>query len=176
MSPFQESETFPRGRRVLLIPIALVFLVGPYGSMLGGGPSDPVRWLVTMLSIALCTAILALGLATPRRKVVVDPSEGCVRISSTPPPPHFLQVHELRPISEVTDVDIKPVGVPKTASHGYRVVIAFEDDPDLYLRLHRDQDRAQDTVDHLVLLGLPGHSRAQARAAALNPEQPTTWL
>lgn len=171
-----ESEVFPRGRRVLLIPLALVFLIGPYGSMLDGGPSDPLRWLVTMLSIALCTAILALGLAPPRRRVVIDPADGRVRISSTPPPPHFLQIHQFRQLGAVTDVDIVEVGEPKSPGHGFRVVVSFDADPPLHLRIHRDRERAQDTVDHLVLLGLPGDSRFAARAAQTDAPNPTTWL
>ena len=171
-----ESETFPRGRRLLLVLLALAFLLGPYGSMLGGGPSDPVRWVVTMLSIALCTAILALGLAPPRRRVVIDPAEGTVRISSTPPPPHFLQLHEHRAIDDVTAVEIGEVGTPKTSGHGYRVVVSFKDDPPLHLSVRKDLEDAQSVVDHLVFLGLPGHSRAAARQAALHAEQPTTWL
>ncbi len=176
MSPFQESETFPRGRRLLLVPVALIFLLGPYGSMLGGGPSDPLRWVVAMVSIAICTAILALGLAPPQRRVVVDPAEGTVRISSTPPPPHFLQLHEYRAIDDVTSVDIHEVGIAKTSSHGYRVVVSFKNDPPLYLSVRRHFEDAQRLVDHLVFLGLPGQSRAAAREAALSAENPTTWL
>ncbi|MDO9355571.1 MAG: hypothetical protein Q7T55_17850 [Solirubrobacteraceae bacterium] len=176
MSPFQESETFPRGRRVLLIPVALLFLIGPYGSMLDGGPSDPLRWTVTMICIALCTAILALGLAPPRRRVVIDPEAGTIRISATPPPPHFLQVHEDRPIDDVTDTEIVEFGVARSAGHGYRVVISFESAPPLHLKVHRDRDRAQRTIEHLVLLGLPGDSHLRARNAQFDAEKPTTWL
>jgi hypothetical protein len=176
VSPFQESETFPRGRRVLLIPVALLFLIGPYGSMLDGGPSDPVRWTVTMVCIALCTAILALGLAPPRRRVTVDPAEGTVRISSTPPPPHFLQVHDDRRIDDVTATEIVEFGTPRTSDHGYRVVISFASAPAVHLRVHRDRSRAQRTIEHLVLLGLPGDSHLRARDAQFDAEKPTTWL
>lgn len=173
MSPYLESEVFPRGRRLLLVPLALVFLIGPYGSMLGGGPSDPVRWAVTMVCIAICTAILALGLAPPRRRIVVDGEAGTIRISSTPPPPHFGQVHEERAIADVTGVEIE-IGTRNEPTH--RVVVRFRDAPPLYLRANPDRDRAQDTVDRLVLQGLPGHSRADERARMLDAPNPTTWL
>lgn len=167
---------FPRGRRIVLVPLALVFLIGPYGSMLGGGPSDPVRWVATMACIAVCTALLGLGLAPPRRRVFVDGAAGTVRISSTPPPPHFAQVHEMRAIADATSVEIQEDGVRHTKTHGYRVVVSFKDDPALFLQAHRDLDRAQDVLDHLVLLGLPGESRAAMRAARLDAPAPTTWL
>lgn len=176
MSPFEEAQAFPRGRRILLIPVALVFLIGPYGAMLGGGPSDPIIWTLTTISIAVCAAILGLGLAPPRRRVVADGTARTIRISSTPPPPHFAQVHEHRAFDDVTSVEIQEFGTAKTATHGYRVVVGFRDDPALHLRLHRDRESAQRTVDHLVLLGLPGISRAAERAAQLDAPKPATWL
>ena len=176
MSPFQESETYPRGRRLLLVPIAMLFLLGPYGSMMGGGPSDPVRWTVTMLSIALCTVLLGLGIATPRRRIVIDPQARTITISSTPPPPHFAQLHEQRAFDDVRLVEVREAVGAAGATHGFRATVSFRDAPELLLRNHATRDAAQDTVDHLVLLGLPGHARAAERDALLDAPAPITWL
>jgi hypothetical protein len=176
VSPFQESETFPRGRRLVLIPVALVFLLGPYGSMLQGGPHDPLRWVVAMVSIALCAALIGLGLAPPRRTVVIDGKRRTILVSSTPPPPYFAQRHESRTFDDVDRLSIEEIGDRGTDRHGYCVLIHFHGGPSLELRLHENSDFAQDTIDHLVLLGLPGDSRADARQALIGAEKPTTWL
>lgn len=176
MSPFTESEAFPRGRRVLLVPVAMLLLIGPYGAMLGGGPADPLRWAVAMLSIMGCTVLLALGVAVPRRRITIDPQARTVTISSTPPPPRFGQIHELRSFDDATGVEVRMAGPGERSGPAYRAIVTFRGAPDLHLRPHATREAAQDTVDRLVLLGLPGHSRAAEREALLDAPKPITWL
>jgi hypothetical protein len=161
---------------LILIPVALVFLLGPYGSMLDGGPKDPLRWAVAMLSIAICAALIGLGLAPPRRRIVIDGRERTIELSATQPPPRFTQYRETWDFDEVERVSIEEEGPRRTDQHGYRATIHFHEGEPLRLERHANSDYAQDTVDHLVRLGLPGDSRAAARDALISAPKPTTWL
>ncbi|MDQ8046733.1 MAG: hypothetical protein AAGC46_19050, partial [Solirubrobacteraceae bacterium] len=174
--PFIESETYPRGRRLLLVPVALIFLLGPYGSMLGGGPNDTPRWIVAILSIGVCAWLLGLGITVPRRRVTIDGDARTITVASTPPPPSFSHRIVTRSFDDVTGVIIDEIGPRKTDLHGYRVEIAFREGPALELQHHRNSDFAQDTIDHLVLLGLPGVSRSAALDELTSAPKPATYL
>ncbi len=56
------------------------------------------------------------------------------------------------------------------------VRIDLTGDEPLWLNSYADRDLAQDTVDHLALLGLPGTTRADLRAGELTAQAPVTWL
>lgn len=176
MPPFIERQTYPRGRRLLLVPVALIFLVGPYGSMMGGGPDSPVRWIVALVSIGICAWLMGLGITVPRRAVTITGETRTIRISATPPPPRFNHDVVERSFDDVAEMTIDEVGTRRTPDHGYQVTITFHDGPALHLKRNRNSDYAQDTVDHLVHLGLPGQTHADALDAMTSAPQPTTWL
>lgn len=175
MTPYVEVRTLPASsaRRWLTL-IAAALLVVPVGALLPGGATDAAPRALALLAIVVVAPVLGLALARPRETITVDAGEGtiCRRTVGVLPDP---RAHEERwPIAAA-----RRVTLVETALHGtpaWGVEVELDGDEPLRLHAYIDRDLAQDTVDHLVLLGVPGTSRAQLRAAELRAEPPTVWL
>lgn len=177
MSPYSESETFPRGRRKWLVPIAGAFLVGPYGVMLNDGPSGLIPWIATAIAVAAGALFAGAGIARPRRSVIVDGDARTIAVTTTAPLPRIGVRHAEHGFDEVLATGVREVGTKKTPSHGFCPVVSLGDPgSELELRRQPSAEHAQDVIDHLVLLGLPGSSRASQRDAILDAAPPVTWL
>lgn len=174
MTPYLEVRPLPAPSRRLLLVCTAALLVVPVGALLPGGTTEPLLRLLAMLAIAILAPILGLAYARPRQLVEVDADRGTIirRTTGHLPDPRA-RVEEF-PIADATAVVLEELGTPTTPEWGVRIELRA-DDP-ILLRSYADRDLAQDTVDHLVLLGLPGHSRAHAREAALTAAPPATWL
>lgn len=175
MTPYLEVRTLApsRGRRVLAI-VASALLVVPVGALLPGGTEDPVLRVVAIIAIALLAPVLGLAYARPREVVTVDAEAGTILVRTTGQLPDPRAELEEWPISAARAVELEVYGTPPDRRWGVR--INLDGDEQLFLNSYRDRDLAQDTIDHLVLLGLPGTSRADLRAGELAAQPPARWL
>lgn len=176
VAPYLETESFPRGRRVLLVPVACALLVGPYGALLGKAPDGILAWIVTVAAVAAGAVLLGIGIAQPRRRFTADATTQTLQIAQTADLPHVALVRVERPFSAVATTSIEEVGTQRRPDHGYRPVITLTSGDRIVLRRQERAEQAQNVIDHLVRLGLPGVSRAAMREAELDAPPPTTWL
>lgn len=175
MTPYLEVRTLAptRARRFLAI-IAAALLVLPVGALLPGGTSDPTLRILAMLAIAILAPLLGLAFARPREFLTVDADAGTIVVRTTGELPDPRAQIEEWPIASARNVAIEEFGSPAYPRWGVRIDLASGEE--LYLNTYADRDLAQDTVDHLVLLGLPGQARSDLRAGELAAEPPVTWL
>lgn len=175
MTPYLEVRTLPPARaRRLLALVTAALLVLPVGALLPGGAEHPLVRLAAILAIAALAPILGLALSRPRELLTVDAALGTIVVRTTGElPDPRAQVQEW-PISAARLVELEEYGSPMHPRWGVR--IDLDGDEQLFLNRYADRDLAQDTVDHLVLLGLPGISRADLRARELVAQPPVTWL
>ncbi len=176
VAPYLETESFPRGRRVLLAPVAMALLVGPYTALLGEGPEGTIRWVLTVLAVAAGGALLGVSIAQPRRMFRADGDAKTLTVSQTAPLPRVGLTRVERPFSAVSATGIEEVGTKKRPDHGFCPVITLSNGERIILRRQRGSEQAQNVIDHLVRLGLPGLSRAAVRDAEVGAPPPTTWL
>lgn len=176
IAPYLETESFPRGRRILLAPVACALLIGPYGTLLGGGPDHALALLLAILAVAAGAALLGVSIAQPRRKFTADGDSRTLEVAQTASLPRIGLDRVERPFDAVTATTIEEVGTRRRPGHGFRPVITFQSDERMLLRRQDTAEQAQNVIDHLVRLGLPGTSRAAMREAELNAPPPTTWL
>ncbi|MBJ7472555.1 MAG: hypothetical protein JHD16_14710 [Solirubrobacteraceae bacterium] len=176
VAPYLETETFPRGRRLLLVPVACLMLVGPYGALLGDGPGSLVAWVFTLITGGIGALLLGVGIAQPRRLFTADGSAKTVTISQTGRLPKLTLDRVERPFAAVTATSIEEVGTQREPGHGFRPVLTLTGGDRILLRRQADAEQAQNVIDHLVRLGLPGVSRAAVREAQFGAPPPTNWL
>ncbi len=176
VAPYLETESFPRGRRLLLVPVACILLVGPYGALLGKTPDGVVAWLVTGLAVAAGALLLGIGIAQPRRRFTADAETQTLEIAQTADLPRIGLLRVTRPFSAVAETGIEEVGTKRRPDHGFRPVLTLASGERIVLRRQESEGQAQNVIDHLVRLGLPGTSRAALRDAELDAPPPTTWL
>jgi hypothetical protein len=174
VTPYLEVRRLPHGSRRWIAVIAGALLVVPVGALLPGGTSDPVLRAAALLAIVLCAPVLGLAFSQPHEMITVDADAGTItsrRVGELPDP----RAQERSwPIAAARAVELEDLGTPVHPEWAVR--IAFTDGDALPLKSYPDLDLAQDTVDHLVLLGIAGPSRAQQREAALRAEPPEVWL
>lgn len=175
MTPYLEVRTLAptRARRLLAI-VAAALLVAPVGALLPGGVSDPALRILAMLAIAVLAPVLGLAFARPRELLTVDADAGTIVVRTTGELPDPRAQIEQWPIAAARRVELEEFGSPMHPRWGVR--IDLDGDEQLFLNAYDDRDLAQDTVDHLVLLGLPGTARADLRAGELTASPPVTWL
>ena len=176
VAPYLETESFPRGRRLVLVPVAVALLVGPYTALLGDGPDSALVWLITALAVAVGALLLGIGIAQPRRTFTADGETETVKVAQTAELPHIGLVRVERPFSAVASTSIETTGTKGRTDFGFCPVITLSSGERIILRRQRGSEEAQNVIDHLVRLGLPGNSRAAVREAELNAPPPTTWL
>jgi len=173
VTPYLEVRTLPPGPRW---PAAVVvaLLVLPVGALLPGSTTSAALRALAMLAIILLAPLLGLSLARPRQTVTVDAEAGTI-VRRTAGALHHVRARvEEWPLSAAHHVELEDLGTPVFPEFGVR--IDFEGSEALELRAYTERDLAQDTVDHLVLLGIPGHSRAESREAELTAVPPSVWL
>lgn len=175
MTPYLEVRTLaPSRARRLLAFVTAALLVLPVGALLPGGTDDPLLRLAAILTIAVLAPILGLAFARPRELLTVDAEAGTIVVRTTGELPDPRAQLEVWPIADALAVELEEYGSPVHPRWGVR--IDLRDGEQLFLNSFSDRDLAQDTVDHLVLLGLPGTSRAELRAGELTAQPPVTWL
>ena len=174
MTPYLEVRNLPGRSRTWLVVLCGALLVMPIGALLPGGTTDPALRALAIVAILALSPVLGLGFSRPRQFVTVDGDEGTIVLRTTgglPDP----RAHESRwPISAATRVVLENHGTTPLPLWGVR--IELDGAPAIELRRYEDRDLAQDTVDHLVLLGLPGPSRAAGRANDFTGDPSTVWL
>lgn len=178
VAPYLESEQFPRGKRVLLAVPACVLMIGPYGSLRGDGPDNPITYAVLLLALAAGAALIGLAIAQPRRRVTIDGATQLITITQTAPLPRVGQDRAERAFDAVRATHIE-AGTPAAggrAARGFHPVLDLTDGSRIVLRAQPTEDHAQDVIEHLVLLGLPGASRSTAFETQLRAEPPPSWL
>lgn len=176
VAPYLETESFPRGRRLLLAPVAGALLIGPYTAMFGRGPDSAITWVLTALAVVAGAGLLGIAIAQPRRTFTADGESQTLHVAQTAPLPRVALDRVERPFSAVTATSIEEEGTKRRPDHGFRPVITLASGERIVLRCQRESEQAQNVIDHLVLLGLPGQSRAALREAEFNAPPPTTWL
>ncbi|MBO9533106.1 MAG: hypothetical protein J7513_09060 [Solirubrobacteraceae bacterium] len=174
MTPFLERRSLPPGHRRWLVVLSGALLVAPVGALFPGNDSSTAEIALAVLMILLVAPILGVGLARPRRTITVDGERGTITVRTSGELPDPRAREREWPISAARAVELEDLGNPAHPSWGVRIELA-NDEP-IHLNAFSERELAQDTVDHLVLLGLPGHSRAAEREAALSAGPPETWL
>lgn len=175
MTPYLEVRPLApsRTRRLLALVIAALLVV-PVGALLPGGASDPLLRGLAILAIALLAPVLGLALGRPREFLTVDAEAGTIVLRTTGELPDPRARVRTWPISAARRVELDESGSAVHPRFGVR--IDLDDGEQLHLTSYADRDLAQDTVDHLVLLGLPGASRARLRDREFAAQPPVTWL
>lgn len=158
----------------MLTAIAVLLLVVPVGALLPGSTTAPAMRALAMLAIIAIAPVLGFALSRPRETITIDATAGTITRRTVGELPDPRAHEEQWPIAAARSAELVELGTPTYPSWGVQVDLAG-DDP-LRLKAYADRDLAQDTLDHLVLLGIPGQSRAQARAEQLAAEPPTVWL
>lgn len=178
VAPYLEAEQFPRGKRVLLALPACILLIGPYGAMLGDGPSNPLAWVGTLLAVAAGAVLIGLAIAQPRRRVTVDGDARTIVVAQTAPLPRIGQERAERAFDEVAGTTVEAVAPSSGGgSRGFfQPVIELTGGGRIILRAQPTPEHAQDVIDHLVHLGLPGRSRSAQLDSQTAAPPPTTWL
>ncbi len=175
VTPYLEVRTLaPSRARRLLAFITAALLVMPVGALLPGGSSEPLIRIAAIVAIALLAPVLGLALARPRQFLTVDAQAGTIALRTTGDLPDPRAQTASWPISAARRVELEQLGSPARPRWGVRIDLTG-DEP-LWLNSYADRDLAQDTVDHLALLGLPGTTRADLRAGELTAQAPVTWL
>lgn len=176
VAPYIETEQFPRGSRVLLAVPACALLVGPYGAFLGGSPDNPLAYVVLAIAVAAGAMLIGLAIAQPRRRVTVDGDTRAITITQTAPLPRIGQERAERSFDAVVDTRIEAAAAEGRPGRDFRPTLELDSGDRIVLRAQRSEDAAQEIIDHLVLLGLPGRHSAADADAQLSAEPPTTWL
>lgn len=174
MIAYLERRTLPQPLGRWLVVLSGALLVLPVGVLLpGSGSSQPVQALA-ILAIIVLAPVLGIGVAHPRRTVTVDGDAGTISVRTSGELPDPRTREQRWPISQARAVELEELGTPSRPSWGVR--IDLDGDEPIHLNAYDERDLAQDTIDHLVLLGLPGHSRAAHRERELTAAPPATWL
>lgn len=176
VAPYLETEQFPRGTRVLLAAPACALLVGPYGALLGDAPDNVLVYTVLALAVAAGALLIGLAIAQPRRRVTIDGEQRTITISQTAPLPRIGQDRAERAFDDVASTSIEGAGSGDRSRRAFHPVLLLTSGERIVLRAQPTEDHAQDVIDHLVLLGLPGTHRDADRDAQLSAEPPPTWL
>lgn len=168
-------RVLPVGRRRILAIVAAALMVPPAGALMPSAAQSPGVQMLAIIILLLLAPLLGLGFSRGREMITVDGSAGTIerRITGELPDPRARI--DRWPISSAHHAELDERGTVMHPSWG--VIIYFTgDEPPLRLRAWVDRDHAQDTLDHLVLLGISGDSRQHQRDAlhaALNdPDGP----
>jgi hypothetical protein len=174
VTPYLEVRSLPPGHRRWLAAICGVLLVLPVGTLLPGSSAEPLTRALAILAIMVLSPVLGLGLARPRALLTVDADLGTIALRTSGALPDPRARETTWPIGQAERAQLEELGTPAFPSWGVRIDLAG--DAPLHLRAYADIDLARDTLDHLVLLGIPGQSRAKDRERELVAEPPGVWL
>lgn len=174
MTPYVEVRALEHRSRRWIALLAGALLVMPVGVLLPGGTSSLTTKLLAVVAITVLAPLLGAAFSRPRELITVDGDAGTIVRRTLGRLPNPRAHVEEWPISAAASVVIEDLGTPTYPE--WRAEILLHDGTRILLDGHDDHDLAQDTVDHLVLLGIPGRSRAHARADAYAAPPPTTWL
>lgn len=164
MTPYLETRALPVGRRRSLAILAAALMVPPAGALLPGAAQSSAVQILAVVALLLLAPLLGLGFSRGREVITVGEIDGMIerRITGELPDPRARV--DRWPISSARLAELDERGTVMEPRWG--VLIHFDgDEPPLRLRAWTDRDHAQDTVDHLVLLGIPGTSRQHQRDA-----------
>lgn len=176
VAPYLETEQFPRGSRVLLALPACLLLIGPYGAFLGDSPDNPFVYAILAVALAAGALLIGLAIAQPRRRVTIDGESRTIAIAQTAPLPRFRQDRAERSFDDVVGTRIEAAAAGDRPGRGFHPVLELGSGDRIVLRAQSSEEGAQEVIDHLVLLGLPGRHSAADAGAQLSAEPPTTWL
>lgn len=173
VAPYLETEQFPRGSRVLLALPACLLLIGPYGAFLGDSPDSPLVYAILAVAVAAGALLIGVAIAQPRRRVTIDGESCTITIAQTAALPRLRQDRAERSFDDVVDTHIEAV---TPGGRGFHPVLDLGSSDRIVLRAQSSEEGAQEVIDHLVLLGLPGTHSAADTEAQFSAEPPTTWL
>ncbi|MEH3054853.1 MAG: hypothetical protein PGN13_12760 [Patulibacter minatonensis] len=178
MTPYLEVRSLPRSsQRSVLVLVVCALLVVPVGVLIPVGDGDPssgIARALAMLAILLLAPVLGLALGRPRAFITVDAEAGEITRRTTGHLPDPRAQTERWPITAARVAELEELGTPSRPRWGVQILL--DGDEPLHLNSYADRDFAQDTLDHLVLLGIPGHSRAHDREASYAQTPPEQWL
>ncbi|MFT4036133.1 MAG: hypothetical protein QM679_11225 [Patulibacter sp.] len=175
MTPYVEAQVLaPQPARRWLAVAAVALLIAPVSVWMPGGPTDVAVRGLSLLAIALVAPLLGFALAPPRQTLTIDGDQRMIVRRTVGELPNPRAREERWPLAAARHAELVERGPAGSRRWGVRVELAGG--PPLELETFADRDLAQNTLDHLVLLGIPGTSRAKLRDASLTARPPAIWL